>query len=90
MLSDLLNRKPLPEPAGRVGPDMKVLPGSKAEAIAQVERINNETQEATNSVIDQLGLSPDESPMLAQEVDRSAAGPTDDSAHLAKLNMPLN
>jgi hypothetical protein len=53
----LLNRRPLPRPAGLVGPQGELIPGTEAAANIAVENINRNTLVVTDEAIDELGLS---------------------------------
>ena len=59
VLDEVLHRRPLPEPSGLVDAEHAVIPNSQAAAIEMVGRVNRETQQITNSAVDQLGLAQD-------------------------------
>jgi hypothetical protein len=57
IIQEMLIRQPLPEPDGLVDGNAKLIPGSAAIATELTKKINSETQSATNSLIDILGLA---------------------------------
>lgn len=57
VIQEMLTRQHLPEPDGLVDVSGNVIPDSTADAISLTNKINSETQSATNSLIDRLGLA---------------------------------
>jgi hypothetical protein len=53
----LLNRRPLPRPAGLVGPQGELVPGTEDVARTAVDNINRDISSMTDRAIDELGLS---------------------------------
>ncbi|GAB5604611.1 hypothetical protein [Sideroxyarcus sp. TK5] len=57
LIQEMLSRQPLPKPDGLVDAEAKVIPNSASQAAILADKINSETQAATNSLIDALGLA---------------------------------
>lgn len=70
VVTEVLHRRPLPEPAGLVDESGKIVPDSKEEAVSQVAQINSDVQRETNQLLDALGIS-DVEPTVTQRITES-------------------
>ena len=92
IIQEMLTRLPLPEPNGLVDGNGKVILDSAADAINLTSKINSETQSATNSLIDSLGLANNNQEITAninvtQHTSTSDNRP--DEEVVQDLNIPL-
>lgn len=76
VLEALALRHPLPEPAGLVGQDATLVPNSKGEALAMVNRINAETQRMHDEALQSLRGQLSGDHVSQPSVDASALPPT--------------
>lgn len=81
LLHELLCRRPLPDPDGLVDSNAQIILDSKGEAQSLVNKINNDTQATTDSLIDMLGLSDKTSYVTQEPVYPTDNSPADNILH---------
>lgn len=82
---EMMCRKALPLPSGLVDDSTQPIPNSQDSAIAVVEDINKRMQEATNLLIDHLGLSDEQKEIVQNNIISEA--PSMDGNPAASLNI---
>lgn len=75
LCSEILCRRPLPDPDGLVDSSAQIIPGSKNAALAIASQINSATQATTNALVDTLKLADASSDVAQQITDTSISGP---------------
>ena len=68
-IQQLLVRKPLPHPSGKVDAELKIVANSQDDAIAIAEEINLKVQMDSNEILDIFGLSTEPATHLQEVTD---------------------
>lgn len=66
LCSEVMSRRPLPDPDGLVDANLQLIQDSKEDAVKFTSQLNLSTQEATNDLVKVLNLA-DENPSILQE-----------------------
>lgn len=89
VLNEAVDRKPLPLPTATLDNNYNPVPNSQENAKAIVDSINAKTQQASNAILDSLGLT-EESAVYLQEVTDTASPVHSDVAANPHPNKSLS